>query len=159
MAAGAEVHRGDLEDLESLRSGAAMSDGVIHTACIHLAKRVSRLLSGTDSIAGRRCTGSMVRPLQPALEKGSVGSRYHAVAAEGVTAREIAEAIGRGLKVPVVAMSAEDAAAHFGWLSIFAGMDMPTSSALTQQRLGWRPTQTSGMIDDLDHASAFGVSS
>ena len=86
-----------------------------------------------------------------ALEKGTARARYHAVAEEGVPAREIAEAIGRGLKIPVVSMSPEEAAGHFGWLGFFAGMDMPASSVLTQQRLGWRPTQKAGMIDDLDH--------
>jgi nucleoside-diphosphate-sugar epimerase len=91
-----------------------------------------------------------------ALEKGTAGARYHAVAEEGVPAREIAEAIGRGLKIPVVSMSPAAAAGHFGWLGFFAGMDMPASSALTQQRLGWRPTQKAGMIDDLDHMSYFG---
>ncbi len=86
-----------------------------------------------------------------AIEKGTAKARYHAVAEEGVSAREIAEAIGRGLKVPVAAISTEEAAGHFGWLGFFAGMDMPASSALTQERLGWRPTQKAGMIDDLAH--------
>ena len=88
-----------------------------------------------------------------ALEKGVAGARYHAVAEEGVTAREIAEAIGRGLKIPVVSKSAQEAAAHFGWLGIFAGRDMPASSALTQQRLGWHPTDKPGLIADLGKVS------
>ena len=48
--------------------------------------------------------------------------------------REIAEAIGRSLKIPVVAKSPEEAAGHFGWLAFFAG---------------WRPTGV-GLISDLD---------
>jgi nucleoside-diphosphate-sugar epimerase len=87
-----------------------------------------------------------------AFEKGLAGARYHAVAEEGVPVREIAEAIGRGLKLPVVSLSPDDAGKHFGWLAMFVGFDMPASSALTQQRLGWRPTQT-GLIADLDRAS------
>ena len=65
--------------------------------------------------------------------------------------REIAEGISRGLKVPVVSRSPEEAAGHFGPLGFFVGADGPASSALTQERLGWRPTQKSGMIADLDH--------
>ncbi len=60
-----------------------------------------------------------------ALEKGSAGARYHAVAEEGVPLREIAEVIGRGLKVPVVSKSAEEAGEHFGWLGFFVGVDVP----------------------------------
>ena len=71
-----------------------------------------------------------------------------AVAEEGVTMREIAEVIGQGLKVPVVSISQEQAAEHFGWLAIFAGLDMPASSAWTQQALGWKPTGSS-LIEDL----------
>jgi nucleoside-diphosphate-sugar epimerase len=89
------------------------------------------------------------------LEKGVAGARYHAVAEEGVALRDIAEAIGRGLNLPVVSKAPEEAAQHFGFLGFFVGMDGPASSALTQQRLGWRPTQTTGMIADLDNASAF----
>ena len=63
--------------------------------------------------------------------------------------REIAEAIGRGLKVPVVSLSPEEAPAHFGWLAMFAGLDMPASSALTRERLGWGPTGP-GLIADLE---------
>ena len=84
-----------------------------------------------------------------ALEKGVAGARYNAVAEEGVPVRDIAEAVGRGLKVPVVSKSAQEASAHFGWLAMFAGADMPASSALTQQRLGWGPTGV-GLIADLD---------
>jgi nucleoside-diphosphate-sugar epimerase len=90
-----------------------------------------------------------------ALEKRSAGARYHAVAEEGVPVREIAEAIGRGLKISVVAMSPEEEAGRFGWLAFFATMDAPASSVLTQQRLGWRPTQKPGLIDDLNHMRHF----
>jgi nucleoside-diphosphate-sugar epimerase len=253
IAAGAQVHRGDLEDLESLRSGAAQSDGVIHTAFIHdfskfeanceidrravealgatlagsdrplivtsgsalaapgrlateedrPASTIPRVASeeATDSMASRGVRASVVRLPQVhdrvkqglvsyliaiarekgvsayvgdgrnrwpavhrldaarlyrlALEQGSAGARYHAIAEEGVSLREIAEAIGRGLKVPVVAKSPEEAAAHFGWLGLFVGLDCPASSALTQERLGWRPTSQTGMIADLNRARDF----
>ncbi len=248
--AGAQVHRGDLEDLESLRSGAANADGVIHAAFNHdfskfaenseMDKRAIEVLgsalAGSDrplvvtagaamvapgrvateddvpvsipsfprvseetaaSVAARGVRASVVRLPQVhdkvkqglvtfmialarekgvsayvgdgrnrwpavhvldaaqlyrlALEKGSAGARYHAIAEEGVPLREIAEAIGRGLNLPVVAKSPEEAAQHFGFLGFFVGADIPASSALTQKRLGWRPTKQPGMIADLDH--------
>ena len=55
------------------------------------------------------------------------------------------------MKIPVISLSPEEAAGHFGWFAFFAGMDIPASSALTQERLGWRPTRTAGLIEDLDH--------
>lgn len=252
IAAGAQVHRGDLEDLESLCRGAAAADGVIHTAFIHdfskfaedceidrrAIEELGDALAGSNrplivtsvtDAPGSLATEDMEIPFHPsnprvseqaalalvargvrasvirlpqvhdrdkqgfvtyliavarekgvsayigdglnrwpavhrldvvplyrfALENGSAGARYHAVAEEGVPVREIAEAIGRGLKIPVVSKSPEEAVGHFGWFAFFAGMDMPASSALTQQRLGWHPTQSAGMIADLEHASAF----
>ncbi|HTV55796.1 MAG TPA: SDR family oxidoreductase [Terriglobia bacterium] len=272
IADGAQVHRGDLEDLESLRSGAAMSDGVVHMAFIHdishasISARLQILLGGfrrgmassfmatvieTDRRAiealgtalagsgrplvvasatlglapGRLATeddvhdpgrptrgpseeaalalvlrgvrASVVR-LAPsvhgdgdhgmvprligiarkkgvsayvgeglnrwpavhqldaarlfrlALEKGCAGARYHGVADEGVPFRDIAGVIGRRLNEPVVAKSS----GHFGLLGNFVTVDNPTSSKLTQERLGWRPTQPS-LIPDLDRARYF----
>ena len=255
IAAGAEVHRGSLEDPESLRSGAARSDGVIHCAFDHSAfgndfskflkvcekdqraiEALGDALRGSDrplvitsgtgmgnTVAGQPATEDHFDPNHPnprrlsevagsavsergvnvsvvrlpqvhdtvkqglvtyaarvarekgvsayigeglnrwpaahvldvahlywlALEKHEAGSRYNAVAEEGVSMRQIAEVIGKGLKVPVVSISPDEAQAHFGWLAMFAGFDMPASAALTRQRLGWHPTGP-GLIADLE---------
>ena len=63
--------------------------------------------------------------------------------------RDIAEVIGRGLNVPVVALSPAKAAAQFGRLARFAAADMSASNAKTQERLGWRPTGPK-LIADLE---------
>ena len=104
------------------------------------------------SAVHRRATPSLYRL---ALEQGVAGARYHAVEEEGVTLRAIAEAIGRGLKVPAVSMSKDEAVAHFGAMAHFASMDNPGSSALTRQRLGWAPGGHPGLIDDLEHSTAY----
>jgi nucleoside-diphosphate-sugar epimerase len=83
-----------------------------------------------------------------AVEQGRAGERFNAVGEEGVTARDIATVVGKGLGVPVVSLSPEQVSEHFGWLGLFVGMDMPASSAWTRQRLGWRP-EGPGMIADL----------
>lgn len=90
-----------------------------------------------------------------ALEKGVAGARYHAVGDEGVRLRDIAEIIGRQLNVPVVSIPQDKAAEHFGWLALFASGDVPSSSALTQQRLGWKPTNI-GLIADISKPGYFG---
>jgi nucleoside-diphosphate-sugar epimerase len=249
QAAGAQVLRADLDDLEGLKRGAAASDGVIHTAFNHdfskfaanceadklAIEALGSALAGSDrllivtgglallskdrlateedapvpvsdnypraseaaatSLAARGVHTSVVRLPQVhddvkqglvtyliglarekgvsayigeglnrwaavhrhdaahlyrlAIEKGASGARYHAVAEEGVLFREIAEAIGRGLNVPVVAKSPEEAAAHFGWLAPFVSLDLAASSALTQLRLQWHPTGP-GLIADLE---------
>ena len=255
-AAGAKVHRGDLEDLESLRSGAAAADGVIHCGFIHdfsRFKEVSEVdrraietfgaaLAGSDRpliiasgtalvspgqlateesvstltsadfprvasedaatlMATRGVRAALMR-LSPtvhgdgnhgfvpnlinlarekgvsayigdgrnrwnavhrldaarlfrlALEKATAGAKYHAVGEEGIAFRDIAEVIGRRLNVPVVSKSPEEAASHFGWFAMFAGLDCPASSKLTQERLGWRPAQST-LLTDLERGSYF----
>lgn len=238
-----KVHRGDLEDLDALRSGAAACEGVIHTAFVHDFSRFNEVceidrraiealgsaLAGSNrpfivtsgtavahtpgrptteedapnsaipriaseqaaaSVAAKGVRVSVMRlpqvhdpvkqglityliavarekglsvyvgdggnrwpavhvldaarlyrlALEKGAEDGTAGVRYNAVAEEGVTLREIAEAIGRGLKLPVVSKAPDEVGAHFGWLAPFAGADLPASSVLTQKRLGWRPT-------------------
>jgi nucleoside-diphosphate-sugar epimerase len=89
-----------------------------------------------------------------AIEKGSAGARYHGVGDEGVPFREIAGAIGRHLGVPIVSKSLEEAGDHFGFLARFATIDVPASSALTRQWLGWSTTQP-GLLADLDRGRYF----
>ncbi|MGA8444964.1 MAG: SDR family oxidoreductase [Roseiarcus sp.] len=84
-----------------------------------------------------------------AIERAESGAIYNAVAEEGVAARDIAEAIGRRLKLPVKSLAAEEAPAYFGWLAHLAARDMPASSEQTRKKLGWRPTGPT-LIADLE---------
>jgi len=84
-----------------------------------------------------------------ALESAPAGSRLHAVAEEGITLRDTAEAIGRRLSLSVASIAAEDIGRHFGFLSGFVGLDNPTSSEITRDTFGWTPTEP-GLIADLD---------
>jgi nucleoside-diphosphate-sugar epimerase len=83
------------------------------------------------------------------LERGTPGAYYHAVAEEGVPFGQIAEVIGRRLRVPVVAKRQDEAAAHFTWFAHFAAMNVTASSAQTRAQLQWQPTQP-GLLEDLD---------
>ena len=84
-----------------------------------------------------------------AIEKAERGAIYNAVGEEGVPARDIAETIGRRLKLPVKSIQPEEAGGYFGWLAHLAARDMPASSERTQEKLGWRPTGPS-LISDLE---------
>lgn len=84
-----------------------------------------------------------------AVEKTGPGvTIYHAVQEEGVGLKEITETFAKGLKVPAVSVTAEEAAAHFGPFAHFAALDMPASSEWTQKTLGWKPSGV-GLIEDL----------
>jgi nucleoside-diphosphate-sugar epimerase len=117
---------------------------------------VTRLkgLSGYIGDGGNRWPAAHVsdvaRLYRLAFEKAEPGAIYHAVDEEGVPMKAIAEAHGRGMKVPVVGIKPEDAEAHFGWLARFAMLDMPSSSAITRRKLNWHPTGP-GLIADLDN--------
>jgi len=84
--------------------------------------------------------GDAVRLYRLALEQGQAGARYHAVDEEGVAMRDIAEAIGAELGMPVESISAAAAPAYFGALANLVTVDLAASGALTRQQLGWKPT-------------------
>jgi nucleoside-diphosphate-sugar epimerase len=96
------------------------------------------------------------RLFRVALEKGPAEGTYHGVGEEGIPFREIAGVIGRRLNVPVVSRSPAEAAKQFSFLSLFLPVDNPTSSQLTQERLGWHPVQP-GLIADLNGEHYFEV--
>jgi nucleoside-diphosphate-sugar epimerase len=98
------------------------------------------------SAVHRMDAGHLVRL---AVDGAPAGSALHATAEEGVPTRVIAEAIGRGLDLPVVSIPAEQAVEHFGWMGRFFGVDARATSTATQELLGWKPTQP-GLIEDLD---------
>lgn len=75
-----------------------------------------------------------------AFENAAAGARFHANTEEGITVKSIAEAIGKQLNLPVKSISAEEAAAHFGWFAHMAAIDCPASSQRTQEHLNWQPS-------------------
>ena len=158
--AGAEVHRGSIEDLESMRTGAAASDGVIHLAFIHdfskfveiceadrlVIEAIGSVLAGSDRpfivTSGTGLANTV--PGQPASEDNAVINS--SVIPRAASEEAAASVAARGVNV---SMSPEEAATHFGWLAMFVGRDAPASSAQTQKRLGLHPTGP-GMIADLE---------
>ncbi|HEY0119736.1 MAG TPA: SDR family oxidoreductase [Cellulomonas sp.] len=89
------------------------------------------------------------------LTRAPAGARLHAVAEEGVSSREIAEALGRALQLPVTSIAPDDVAGHFGWIGGFFALDMSATSVVTRDLLGWSPIGP-GLVEDID-AGAYAV--
>jgi nucleoside-diphosphate-sugar epimerase len=82
----------------------------------------------------------VARVYRLALEKGAPGAIFHAVAEEGIPVRTLADAIGKGLGIPVRGVGSDEAAQAFGVFAPLAAMDCAATSAITRQTLGWAPT-------------------
>ena len=84
-----------------------------------------------------------------ALDSAPAGTVVHAIGEEGVPTRAIAEALGRGRGVPAASIAPDDVDAHFGWIGRFFALDIPSSSALTRELLGWEPREQ-GILADIE---------
>lgn len=89
-----------------------------------------------------------------ALEKAPAGSQLDGVADTGIPFREIAGIIGKHLNLPVVSITHDEAENHFGFLGMLASLDIPRSSAQTQELLGWKPMQPS-LLSNLEQGHYF----
>jgi nucleoside-diphosphate-sugar epimerase len=85
-----------------------------------------------------------------AFEKGQPGARYHAVAEEGVPIRDVAEAIGTRLNLPVESLTSDQAPDYFGWMAQLVTLDLAASSTVTRTELQWTPTGTDLLSDLLN---------
>jgi nucleoside-diphosphate-sugar epimerase len=86
-----------------------------------------------------------------AIEQAPAGAVLNAVGDEGVPVREIAEAIGRHLNLPARSLPAAE---YQGMLVFLLSTDMPASSAITQELMGWKPTHP-GLIEDIEQGHYF----
>lgn len=91
------------------------------------------------------------------LENAPAGTRFHAIADEGIPFREIAQAIGAHLGLPAESVPADRVPAHFGFLAYPARLDLPASSLITRRTLGWEPAHP-GLLADLDNGHYFAAS-
>ncbi len=89
-----------------------------------------------------------------ALEAAPAGARLHGVGEEGVPVRDLAAVVGRHLGLPVTAVAPQDVDRHFGRLGAFLSLDLPASSALTRERLGWHPRRP-GLLADVEEGHYF----
>lgn len=111
--------------------------------------RVAYLGDGKNRFAAAHVT-DVARLYVLAIERAEPGARWNAVAEEGVAMKDIAEALGRSMKLPVVSLSDDAAKEYFGWMMMFAGADMIASSAITREKLGWKPVGPT-LLADLEH--------
>jgi len=93
--------------------------------------------------------GDAARLVALGLQKAPAGARLHAVAEEGVSSREIAQAIGRAFDLPVTSIPVDEVPGHFGWIGAFFARDLSATSGATQQLLGWTPTGPT-LLEDIE---------